>query len=160
MLDLTTSAAPPDAAPDITLIRVPLDVCHALSVGFGPTYAASSCPASNAVASCVPVLNGVTSSFTPLPSSLAKKPFATPMSAGAWVMFVWNPSRSTTGPPEPPGPVGLADDVEQPAAMADVAAIPAAAPGATSARPIMPPVAAPLPRFSPTIPSKYLYYPH
>ncbi len=42
MLFFTTSAAPPEAAPEMTLISFPLEVCHALIAGFGPTYAASS----------------------------------------------------------------------------------------------------------------------
>ena len=58
MLGLTTSAAPPDAAPEITLMSVPPEVCQALIAGFGPTYAASSWPASSAVPSSVPLLNG------------------------------------------------------------------------------------------------------
>ena len=33
----TTSAAPPDAAPEMTLISLPLEVCQALIAGFGPT---------------------------------------------------------------------------------------------------------------------------
>ncbi len=34
---LTTSDAPPEAAPAMTLISVPWDFCQALIVGFGPT---------------------------------------------------------------------------------------------------------------------------
>ncbi len=34
---LTTSAAPPEAAPEMTLISLPFEVCQALIVGFGPT---------------------------------------------------------------------------------------------------------------------------
>src|ERR1700733_1732887 len=37
MLFLTTSSAPPDAAPEITLISLPSEVCQALMAGFGPT---------------------------------------------------------------------------------------------------------------------------
>ena len=33
----TTNEAPPDAAPEITLIAAPLDWVHALTVGLGPT---------------------------------------------------------------------------------------------------------------------------
>ena len=34
---LTTSSAPPEAAPEITLISLPSEVCQALMAGFGPT---------------------------------------------------------------------------------------------------------------------------
>src|SRR5437660_1323113 len=34
---LTTSEAPPAAAPEMILIAVPLDFCHALIAGLGPT---------------------------------------------------------------------------------------------------------------------------
>ncbi len=64
--------------------------------GFGPTYAASSWPASRAVASSVPVLNGVSFSVTFLPSSLVKKPSLIPTSALACVMFSRKPRRSVT----------------------------------------------------------------
>jgi hypothetical protein len=37
MPDLTTSSAPPEAAPEMTLIRLPPEVCQALIAGFGPT---------------------------------------------------------------------------------------------------------------------------
>ncbi len=33
----TTSSAPPEAAPEMTLIRLPFDTDHALIVGLGPT---------------------------------------------------------------------------------------------------------------------------
>ncbi len=32
----TTSSAPPDAAPEMTLISLPFEVCQALMAGFGP----------------------------------------------------------------------------------------------------------------------------
>lgn len=110
MFLLTTSSAPPDAAPETTLIKLPPDFCQVLIAGLGPTYAASSCPASSAVASSVPVLNGYSFSVTFLPRLVAKKPSLTPISAGAWVMFSRKPSRSTTffanvslAPPPPTG---------------------------------------------------------
>ena len=34
---LTTSSAPPEAAPEITLMSLPPEVCQALIAGFGPT---------------------------------------------------------------------------------------------------------------------------
>ena len=34
---LTTSDAPPEAAPEMTLMAVPLEFCQALIAGFGPT---------------------------------------------------------------------------------------------------------------------------
>ena len=33
----TTREAPPEAAPEMILMAVPLDFCHALSAGLGPT---------------------------------------------------------------------------------------------------------------------------
>src|SRR5580704_13071389 len=102
MLFFTTSSAPPDAEPEITLISLPPEVCQALMAGFGPTYAASSWPASRAVASSVPVLNGYSFSVTFLPRSLVKWPSLIPTSALAWVMFSRNPSRRVTGAEEPP----------------------------------------------------------
>ncbi len=37
MPDLTTRAAPPDAAPEMILMALPLDFCQALMAGLGPT---------------------------------------------------------------------------------------------------------------------------
>ena len=37
MLFFTTSAAPPDAAPEMILISLPFEVCQALIAGLGPT---------------------------------------------------------------------------------------------------------------------------
>ncbi len=34
---LTTSSAPPEAAPEMTLMSLPPEVCQALMAGFGPT---------------------------------------------------------------------------------------------------------------------------
>src|SRR6266487_5592947 len=126
MSALTTSDAPPDAAPEMTLIRVPFEVCQALIVGFGPTYAASSWPASSAVASSVPVAKGTSLSCTLPPRFLEKKPFSAPISAGACVMLVRKPSRRTIGLPDPPLPDGLAWDEAQPAASRAAAATAAA----------------------------------
>src|SRR5450755_2863153 len=92
----TISWAPPDAEPEMTLISFPPEVCQALIAGFGPTYAASSWPASSAVASSVPVLKGVSFSVTPLPRFLVKNPCLTAIRALACVMFSRNPRRSTT----------------------------------------------------------------
>ena len=41
MPGFTTRYAPPDAAPAMTLIALPLDFAQALIVGFGPTKLAS-----------------------------------------------------------------------------------------------------------------------
>src|ERR1700728_1968752 len=127
MLFFTTSSAPPDAEPEITLISLPPEVCQALMAGFGPTYAASSWPASRAVASSVPVLNGYSFSVTFLPRSLVKYPSLIPTSALAWVMFSRNPSRRVTGAEEPPESVVEFDVPEEldelhPAAASRIAA--------------------------------------
>src|ERR1022692_1871505 len=131
MLFLTTSAAPPEAAPEMILMSFPLDVCQALIAGFGPTYAASSWPASSAVASSVPVLNGTSLRVTPLPRSLVKMPSFTPTSAVACVMLVRNPSVRVTGAAaagllELPDPDELAAEEPHPAAIRATAATPAA----------------------------------
>src|SRR5215472_13340273 len=102
MPGLTTSWAPPDAAPEMTLISLPPDVCQALIAGLGPTYAASSWPASSAVDSSVPVLNGVSFRVTPFPRFLVKKPSLMPTRAGAWVTLARKPSFSVTDPEEDP----------------------------------------------------------
>src|SRR5215472_12844253 len=117
----TTREAPPDAAPEMILMAVPLDFCHALIAGLGPTYAASSWPARIAVVSSVPLLKTVVFSSTFLPRFLVKKLLARPTNAGSWVIFAWKPSRSTMGP-EPEAP---AADEAHPAARTVTAATPA-----------------------------------
>ena len=64
----------------------PLDLANALIAGLEPMNPASSEPPSSAETSSPPALNVWVVSFVE-PSSLAKKPLATPMSAGAWVML-------------------------------------------------------------------------
>src|SRR5215475_2588917 len=102
MLFFTTSATPPDAAPETILISLPFEVCQALIAGLGPTYAASRWPASSAVDSSVPVLKGVSLRVTPLPRFLVKKPSLMPTMAGAWVTLARKPSRRVTDPEEDP----------------------------------------------------------
>src|SRR6266516_4266620 len=120
----TTRYAPPEAAPETILTAVPLDFCHALIAGLGPTYAASSWPARIAVVSSVPELKTVVFSSTFLPRFLVKKPLARPTSAGSWVMFARKPSRSTTGD-EPEFEPAVALEEAQPAARRVTAATPA-----------------------------------
>src|SRR5258708_1899081 len=124
---LTTSSAPAEAAPEMTLISFPPDVCQALIAGFGPAYAASSWPASSAVDSWVPLLNGVSCRLTLLPSSFRKKPSLIPTSAGACVMFARNPSRRVTGVEAAAAAAGVLDEPDElhPAARTVAAATPA-----------------------------------
>ncbi len=91
------------------------------------------------MASSVPVLNGVSLRVTPLPRFLVKKPFCTPTSAVACVMFARNPSLRVTCPPElpePPAPPELPEADEFPADEPHPAAskVAAATPAAITAR--------------------------
>src|SRR5215472_2570001 len=104
------------------LMAVPFDFCQALMAGLGPTYAASSWPASSAVVSSVPELKTEIFRLTPLPRSLAKKPLFRPTSAGSWVMLASRPSRSVTLPEPDPDE---AEDEAQPATTRAAAATPA-----------------------------------
>src|SRR5215467_11600656 len=80
-----------------------------------------------AVVSSVPELKTVVFRVTFLPRSLAKYPFASPTSAGSWVMLARKPSRSTTGPELAPGEPDDGDpDEPHPAASTAIAATPAA----------------------------------
>ncbi len=131
MLGLTTRDAPPDAAPEMILMALPLDFCQALMAGLGPTYAASSWPASSAVVSSVPELKIDVLSVTPLPRFLVKNPLFSATRADAWVMLARRPRRSVTCwllllpllllPPEAEG-----EDDPHPTASAVIAAAPAA----------------------------------
>src|SRR5215831_16434342 len=76
-----------------------------------------------AVVSSVPLLKTVVFRVTSWPSCLVKNPFASPTSAGSWVMLARKPSRSTTGPEPPPDDAG---DEPHPAASTATAATPAA----------------------------------
>src|SRR5690242_965200 len=53
----TTRNAPPDASPEMILIAVPCDFCHALIAGLGPTYVASRPPERSAFTASGPALN-------------------------------------------------------------------------------------------------------
>src|SRR5258708_4666510 len=128
---LTTSCAPAEAAPEMTLISFPADVCQALIAGFGPAYAASSWPASSAVDSWVPLLNGVSCRLTLLPSSFRKKPSLIPTSAGACVMFARTPSRRVTGVEAAAAAAGVLDEPDEPDELHPAARTVAAAPPAT-----------------------------
>ena len=61
----TTSSAPPDAAPAMTLISLPGEDCHADTAATGSMYAASSWPPSSAATSAALVVNGTGSTIVP-----------------------------------------------------------------------------------------------
>ena len=82
----TTSWAPPEVEPAMSRTASPLDLANALMAGLEPMKPASSEPPSSAETSSGPALNVWVVSLVE-PSSCWKKPFATPISAGAWVMF-------------------------------------------------------------------------
>ena len=82
----TTSWAPPDVEPAMIRTAWPLDLANALIAGLEPMNPASSEPPSSAETSSPPALNVCVVSFVE-PSSAVKKPWATPMIAGAWVML-------------------------------------------------------------------------
>src|ERR1700680_4138736 len=81
---LTTRPAPPDAVPAM-ITTLPLVLMNALIAGPGPTKAASSDPPSSASLSAGPALNVVVLMVAPVGIAPLKKPWDTPMSAGACV---------------------------------------------------------------------------
>ena len=82
----TTSAAPPEVAPEMMRIASPCDLANALIAGFGPMYVASIAPERSASTAAGPALN-VCVFRVSAPRALAKMPFSTPTIAVAWVTF-------------------------------------------------------------------------
>ena len=68
-------------------IATPFDFAYALMAGLGPMNAASIAPDRSASLAAGPALKVDASRVTFGPSDPAKKPFSTPMIAGAWVTF-------------------------------------------------------------------------
>jgi hypothetical protein len=93
----TTSCAPPETEPE-TSWMAPLDLVKALIAGPEPMNATSSELPSSALTSSGPALKVWVVSFVE-PRFWAKKPFFTPISAGACVTFGKNPSRTSVAAP-------------------------------------------------------------
>jgi hypothetical protein len=84
MSDDTTSDAPPEVAPLMTLTF--FDVPYAVMAGLGPMYVASRSPASKASIVSLPLLNSVAFKVAPsLARAFLKNPLSRPTMALAWV---------------------------------------------------------------------------
>src|SRR5580700_3667103 len=114
---LTTSPAPPDAAP-ATIRTLPLVLIKALIAGPGPTNAASSVPPRSASLSAGPALNVVVLTVVPLGIAPWKNPLDTPMSAGAWVRLTRYPRLTVDGSVCPVAPVAAVADPHAPSTAA------------------------------------------
>ncbi len=120
----TTSEAPPEAAPEITVMASPSDCVQPLTVGFGPMYWMSTASLNSAVTASGPALNseGATLTSTSLRVVL-RNPSWRATKAGAWVTFGKKPTRTVETVAAPALPLGsAAPPPELPQAASPIAA--------------------------------------